>query len=218
MDLISTDGQTIIRTKAVRKIANQWDADLLLGMTDGPMDFFGHRQVKSKQKIIPLAAPLPQEVDEEAEAVRDHVSSERYSASEPIDAGEQQDSMDAVEAQAWEDAGLEHMSDAEGQYRTSGSGGAISPGMMVPVTPLSEVDEDADIPEVSHKHACSSPLANEGLKAQKMDDDPSVAPKSKAAKTEGNVNQIAEVEFCHNDEEMFDAGLEEFDLPDMDED
>eukprot|EP00435_Cladocopium_sp_Y103_P003447 s3968_g1.t1 len=51
-----------------------------------------------------------------------------------------------------------------------------------------------------------------------MDDDPSVAPKSKAAKTEGNVNQIAEVEFCHNDEEMFDAGLGEFDFPDMDED
>eukprot|EP00435_Cladocopium_sp_Y103_P021663 s3453_g5.t1 len=91
-------------------------------------------------------------------------------------------------------------------------------GQFHPVTPLSEVDEDADIPAASHKHACSSPLANEGLRAQEMDDDPALAPKAKAAKVEGNVNQIAEGEFCHNDEEMLDAGLEEFDFPDMDED
>ena len=45
MDLICTDGQTIIRTKAVRKINNQRDAELIIGMTDGPMDFFGHRHI-----------------------------------------------------------------------------------------------------------------------------------------------------------------------------
>ena len=45
MDLICTDGQTIIRTKAVRKINNQWDAELIIGMTDGPMDFFGHPHI-----------------------------------------------------------------------------------------------------------------------------------------------------------------------------
>ena len=74
MDLISTDGQTIIRTKAIRKIASERDPELLLGMTEGPMDFFGHRQTQSKQKVVALPAPIPQEVDEEAEAVRDQVS------------------------------------------------------------------------------------------------------------------------------------------------
>jgi hypothetical protein len=29
----------------VRKVSDQWDADFLIGMTDGPMDFFGHSQV-----------------------------------------------------------------------------------------------------------------------------------------------------------------------------
>ena len=42
-----------------------------------------------------------------------------------------------------------------------------------------------------------------------MDDDPTPTPKVKAARTEGNVNQIAEVQLCHNDEGMFDAGLED---------
>ena len=74
MDLISTDGQTIMRTKAVRKINNEWSSELVLGITDGPMDFFGHRQVKSKQRITALPGPIPQEIDEEAEAVRAFVS------------------------------------------------------------------------------------------------------------------------------------------------
>ena len=69
--------------------------------------------------------------------------------------------------------------------------------------------KDVEIPAASHKHASSSPLASEGLKAQKMDDDPVPTPKVKAAKVEGNINYIAEVELCHNDEEMFDAGLED---------
>ena len=71
MDLISADGQSIIRTKAVRKIANEWDTELLIGMTDGIMDFFGHRQIKSKQGVAALPAPFPQGIDEETEAVRD---------------------------------------------------------------------------------------------------------------------------------------------------
>ena len=35
---------------------------------------------------------------------------------------------------------------------------------------------------------------------EKMDDDPVVAPKSKAARTDGDAHQVAEVEVCHNDE------------------
>ena len=166
------------------------------------MDFFGHRQIKSKQKINPLSAPLAEEIDEEAEAVRDQVLSEGYSASEPLDLEDTENRQEPMEAQAWEDAGLEYGSE---------QGGAISPGMMAPVTPLADEpsDEDAEVPVASHKHASSIPLASEGLKAQKMDDDPTPTPKVKAAKVEGSVNYIAEVELCHNDEEMFDAGLED---------
>ena len=124
-----------------------------------------------------------------------------------------------MKAQTWGDAGLEHASDAEGRNRTSVTGGAISPGMEAPMTLLSEVDEDVEIPTASHKHASSNPLSSEGLKSQKMDDDPTPRPKVKAAKTESsNIHQITEVELCHNDEEMLDTGLEEFDLPYMDED
>ena len=210
MDLISTNGQTIIRTKAIRKIADEQDPELLLGMTQGPMDFFGHRQVKTKQKGVALPAPLPQEIDEEAEALRDQVS-DGYSASEALDVGEAEDRHDPIDVQAWEDAGLEYGSDPEGHNGTSGSGEAISPGMAAFSTPMSEMpdaEEDVEIPPVSHKHASSNPLAGEGLKFQRMDDDPAPT-QVKAAKTEDNINQIAEVELCHNDEEMFDAGLDD---------
>ena len=48
-------GVYVIRTKAVRKINNQWDAELILGLTDGPLDFFGHKPaVRAKQKFIAL--------------------------------------------------------------------------------------------------------------------------------------------------------------------
>ena len=174
MDLISTDGQTIIRTKAIRKISSERDPELLLGMTEGPMDFFGHRQIQSKQKVVARPAPLPQEVDEEAEAVRDQVS-DGYSASEGLDVGDAEDKQDAMEMQAWENVGLEYGTDTEGNDRTSVPGGAMSPGIMAPMTPLSEMpddDEDVEIPASSHKHASSNPLASAGLKAQKMDHDP----------------------------------------------
>ena len=68
-----------------------------------------------------LPAPIAEEVDEEAEAVRDLPSSDGYSASEPVDESDVKGTQDVVEVQAWEDAGLEHCSD---------SSGAISPGMM----------------------------------------------------------------------------------------
>ena len=87
------------------------------------MDLIGHRQTQTKQKVVALPAPLPQEVDEEAEAVRDQVS-DRYSASEALDVGDAEDAQDPIEMQAWEDAGLEHSSDTEGYNRTSGPGGA----------------------------------------------------------------------------------------------
>jgi hypothetical protein len=194
--------------KGWQKDSSKWDAELLVGMTDGPMDFFGHRQVKPKQKIIHLSAPLAEARDEEAETVRDQVLSDGYSASEPSDVADAKGRQESMETQTWEDAGLEHGCD---------QGGAISPGMMAPLTPLAEMpsDDDVDIPAASHKHASSSPLASEGLKSQKMDDDPIPTPNVKAAKAEGNINQNAEVELCHNDEKKFDACLEdEFHLHD----
>ena len=91
MDLIATDGLFIMRTKAVRKVSNQWDADLLIGM-----DFFGHRQVKAPQRVVALSAPIAQEIDEEAEAVRDIPDLDCYSASEPLDDSEVQQHLAQV--------------------------------------------------------------------------------------------------------------------------
>ena len=60
------------------------------------------------------------------------------------------------------------------------------------MTPLSEADEDVDIPPVCHKHVSSNPLSSEGLNFKKMDDDPIRTPRLKAAKTESStINQIA---------------------------
>ena len=66
-------------TKAIRKIADEQGAELLLGMTERPMYYFGHRQVKTKQKVVALPALLPQEVAGEAEIVRDQVSDSFFS-------------------------------------------------------------------------------------------------------------------------------------------
>ena len=87
-----------MRTKAVRKISNQWGAELFLGMTDGPVDFLGHRQVKSKQKIIPLSAPPAEVIDDEAETLQDQVLSDGYSASEPLDMEDAEGRQDPMEA------------------------------------------------------------------------------------------------------------------------
>ena len=96
MDLIATDGFFIMRTKAVRKVSDQWDANLLVGMTDGPMDFFGHRQVRARERVVALSAPIAQEIDEEAEAVRDIPDLDCYSASEPLDDSEVQQHLAQV--------------------------------------------------------------------------------------------------------------------------
>ena len=52
-----------------------------------------------------------------------------------------------------------------------------------------------------------------------MDDDPTPVPKTKASRTEGNINQVAEVEMCHNDESMFPEDFEDDALvPDSEDD
>ena len=104
MDLISTDGQSVVRTKTIRRIGDEWDVTLVLGMDVTPSQVFGHRQIRRKQTIVPLGAPSPQKVDEEAEAVRDYVS-EGYSPSEGLEAHADDPTN---EARTWEEAGLEN--------------------------------------------------------------------------------------------------------------
>ena len=138
MDLLWTEGQCVIRTRAVRKINHQWDAELILGLTDGPLDFFGHKPaVRAKQKIIALKGPIPQEIDEEAEAVRDQVLSDGYSASEALDDDDvaQQQQHGLAQVNAWENVGSDDVSDTEGQQEMFEQGGAVSPSMLkAPVT------------------------------------------------------------------------------------
>ena len=52
-----------------------------------------------------------------------------------------------------------------------------------------------------------------------MHDDPVPVPKTKASRTEGNINQVAEMEKCHNDESMFPEDFEDDALvPDSEDD
>ena len=76
-------------------------------------------------------------------------------------------------------------------------------GGGVPVTPLDMAsdDEDADIPSSSTKHPASTPLPGERGKMQKMDDAPT--------HEDTNVNQVAEIELCNNDEDLFPEGWED---------
>ena len=67
---------------------------------------------------------------------------------------EEKQRQNVVEVQAWEEA-------------------VVSPGMMAPETPKSNVpskDEDMEIPVRSHRHPSSIPLSSEGTKSQRMDD------------------------------------------------
>ena len=73
MDLIF-DSQIVIRTKTVRRIGEEWDTTLVLGVDTITSQVFGHRQVRHKQTVIPLRAPAPQTIDEDAEAVCGYVS------------------------------------------------------------------------------------------------------------------------------------------------
>ena len=134
-----------------------------------------------------MKAPVLQEVDEETEAVPDQVLSDGYSASEP-----------SVQVGDWENVGLDDVSDVEAQQMRSDQGGAVSPSILkAPVTPIAEIasgDEDVEIPSSSHKHLSSIPLTDNCAKMQTMDGGPVVAPKSKAARTDGGVKQVAEVE------------------------
>ena len=184
MDFISTDGQSVVRTNAMRRIGDEWDATLVLGMDVTPSQVFGHRQIRRKQAVVPLGAPSPQKVDEDAEAVRDYVS-EGYSPSE----GPEVHADDPTnEARTWEEAGLENpFSPVEGLQTPLNMESETGGG--VPITPVLDEtsDHDMDIPAVATKHAASSSLSGERVKAQKMDDDPVPMPKTKASRTDENV-------------------------------
>jgi hypothetical protein len=144
-------------------------------------------------------------VDEEAEAVRDQTLSDGYSASEPLDGSDQSQRHDQTEVRAWEDVGLEHADEmGEQQHPGSNQGGAISPHLLQ--APVTQADDDVsgdeymEFPSSSHKHLANVSLQGDRAKFQKMGDDPGVARKSKAVRTDGDVHQVAEVEVCHNDE------------------
>ena len=80
-------------------------------------------------------------------------------------------------------------------------------------------DEDMEIPSRPHKHPVNVPLHDERAQFQKMDDDPVVAPKSKAARTDGDVHQVAEVEVCpnHEPEVMVDDWEDSLQFPDSED-
>ena len=86
------------------------------------MDFFGHRQAKAKQKLIALASPAPQMIDEKAEAVRDQTLPDGYSASEPLGDSGRAQRHDQTEIEAWEDVGLEHGDETGKQHADSNQG------------------------------------------------------------------------------------------------
>ena len=121
-------------------------------MTDSPMDFFGHRETKEKQKIVALSAPIAQEID-------DLPLSEGYSASEAFDDSEEKQRQDVVEVQAWEDAGLEHYAE------TSEQGGGVSLRRH-----RSQMFEDMEIPCVPTSILLQflSPVKEQSLKGWMM--------------------------------------------------
>ena len=110
--------------------------------------------MKAKQKLIALASPAPQMIDEEAEAVRDQTLSDAYSASEPLDDSDQAQRRDQTEIQAWEDVGLKHAGEMGEQHADPNQGGAISPHLLqAPVTAADDDvsgDEEMEFPSSSH--------------------------------------------------------------------
>ena len=54
MNRISTDGQSVVRTKAIRRIADEWDATLVLGMDVTPSQVFGYRQIRRSKQLFLL--------------------------------------------------------------------------------------------------------------------------------------------------------------------
>ena len=110
------------------------------------------------------------------------------------------DNVQVEDAQTWEDAGLENPFSPASVVQSptameSEQGGGVP---MTPATDVHSDDEEVEIPSSSTKHTAGGPLPGECLKAQKMDDDPVPMPKVKASRTEDNVNQVAEIDMCHN--------------------
>ena len=190
----------------MRRIDEEWDVSRVLGVDTIPSQVFGHGQVRHKHRVIPLSAPKPQTSDEEAEAVRGDVS-DGYSPSEGICDAE---TVQVEDAQTWEEAGLENPFSPTSAVQ-SPTAMESEQGGGVPMTPASDVHShgDVEIPSCSTKHAASAPLPGERLKAQKMDDDPMPMPKVKASRKEENINQITEIDMCHNDESMFPEDFED---------
>ena len=124
----------------------------------------------------------------EAEAVRDYAS-DGYSPTEMAE--EQQAVLDEGARnmggkQVWKI----HFSPTAEEMESEKGGG-------VPITPQldGQSDDDVEIPSSSArpaKHAADAPPPGEHPKAQRMDDDPTPVPKTKASRTEANINQVAE--------------------------
>ena len=55
MDLFFADGLSVVRTKANRRIGDEWDATLVLGIDRIRSQVFGHGQIRHKQTIVPFS-------------------------------------------------------------------------------------------------------------------------------------------------------------------
>ena len=103
MDLL-LDGQSASKTKAVRRIGEEWDATLVCGVDAIPSQAFGHRRIRHKQTVIPLAARRQEAIAEQIEALCEYASN-GYSASEMA---KDQHAVPGGDGQTWEEADLEN--------------------------------------------------------------------------------------------------------------
>ena len=169
----------------------------------------------SSLKVQPLRAPPPIPMlegprDLDAEAVANLPPSESgghspksspYAPSTPLanrPAEGQQVTLEGVRADGDVMIGDAQHQVLQGQH-------AVELGASVlPLPPLPPEDMDLEVDKMrGEKHKSATQGGPTSSKALKMDDDPAVDPKRKAAKTE--VRMVANVEVCHNDE----LGLEE---------
>ena len=84
----------------------------------------------------------------------------------------------------------------------------------MPITPQFDAHNhgDVEIPSGSirpAKHAADASPPGEHPKAQRMDDAPVPMPKVKAGRTEGNINQLVEMDMSHNNESMLSEDFED---------
>ena len=216
MDLIGVSSESIIRVKAVRKTGHHWDAALILGLESGPSDF-SFKKVQKKITALPAPGVSAYPLDEEAEAVKNYDGSDDgYSPTEPAVSVKGEITTGGADESAWENIGMESPQETQDQDENLGnvgSGGAVSPRLMVaPLTPCTDVaDSDVEIPSGSMKHRAEQPPPGEHPKFQRMDEDPVPVPKVKAARTDPQINQILEVEICHNDEFEIEYGWDDLD-------